>query len=108
LADLDGGWDAPRVGAERSRAVLPRCIEYAHRSAGPDVGIGVQRGEPAKVFDAKYSTPFPPRHYDVPPDGQRFLMLKDSAAGDSNATLASMVVEHWFEELKAKVPDGRR
>jgi len=71
-------------------------------------GSAFSAGEPAKVFDARYSTPFPPRHYDVPPDGQRFLMLKDSAAGDSNATLASMVVEHWFEELKAKVPDGRR
>ena len=45
LADLDGGRDAPRVGAERSRAVLPRCIEYAHRGAGPDVRIDVQRGQ---------------------------------------------------------------
>ena len=46
----------------------------------------------------------PPRHYDVSPDGQRFLMLKDSAAGDPNATPASMVVvEHWFEELKQRV-----
>ena len=56
------------------------------------------------MFDAKYATPFPPRQYDVSPDGQRFLMLKDSAA-DSNATPASMVVvEHWFEELKRLVP----
>ena len=36
-------------------------------------------------------------------DGQRFLMLKQ--AGDPNATPASMVVvEHWFEDLKARVP----
>ena len=32
-------------------------------------------------------------------------MLKDSAAGDPNATPASMVVvEHWFEELKQQAP----
>jgi hypothetical protein len=34
-------------------------------------------------------------------------MLKDSAAGDRNATPVSMVVvEHWFEELKQRV-DGQ-
>ena len=48
--------------------------------------------------------PNPSRHYDVSADGQRFLMIKDSAAGDPNATPASMVVvEHWFEELKQRV-----
>ncbi len=67
-------------------------------------GSTFSAGKPAKVFDAKYSTPFPPRSYDVSADGQRFLMLKDSAAGDPNATPASMVVvEHWFEELKQRV-----
>ena len=41
---------------------------------------------------------------DVSPDGKRFLMLKDSAAGDPNARPPSMVlVEHWFEELKQRV-----
>jgi len=61
-------------------------------------------GKPAKVFGAKYSTAYPPRPYDVSRDGQRFVMLKDSAASDPNATPASMVVvEHWFEELKQRV-----
>ena len=62
-------------------------------------------GQPAKVFDAKYATPFPPRSYDVSPDGQRFLMMKDSASGDSASTPASMVVVlNWHEELKQRVP----
>ena len=62
-----------------------------------------------KVFDAKYAEPYPPRSYDVSPDGQRFLMLKDSPASDQNVTPASMVVvEHWLEELNQRVPtDGR-
>ena len=42
-------------------------------------------GSPATVFDTKYVEPNPARHYDVSPDGQRFLMLKDSAAVDPNA-----------------------
>ena len=45
------------------------------------------------------------RSYDVSRDGQRFLMVKDAAAGGPSPTPASIVVvEHWFEELKAKVP----
>jgi eukaryotic-like serine/threonine-protein kinase len=62
-------------------------------------------GSPAKVFDGKYVESNPARHYDVSHDGRRFLMIKDSADGDPNATPASMVVvAHWFEELKRLVP----
>jgi serine/threonine-protein kinase len=61
-------------------------------------------GKPAKVFSARYSTPYPPRSYDVSADGERFLMLKDHAASDPGLTPASMVVvEHWFEELKERM-----
>jgi hypothetical protein len=67
-------------------------------------GSTFSHGTPAKVFDAKYAAPFPARNYDVSPDGQRFLMVKDSPADDQPATPASMVVvEHWFEELKQRL-----
>jgi eukaryotic-like serine/threonine-protein kinase len=62
-------------------------------------------GTPTKLFTTRYVEPNPARHYDVSPDGRRFLMIKNSAEGDPNATPASMVVvEHWFEELKRRVP----
>ena len=62
-------------------------------------------GNPAKVFDTRYSEPFPARHYDIAPDDQRFLWMKDSNTGDPNATPASMVVIlNWSEELKRLVP----
>jgi serine/threonine-protein kinase len=62
-------------------------------------------GNPGKVFDTAYVEPNPARHYDVSPDGQRFLMIKDGAARDPNATPANLVfVEHWVEELKSRVP----
>ena len=61
------------------------------------------------MFDTKYVEPNPARHYDVSPDGQRFLMIKNSADGDLNATPASMiVVEHWFEELQQRVPANEK
>src|SRR6185503_1583414 len=62
-------------------------------------------GHPAKMFDTAYVEPNPARHYDVSSDGQRFLMVKDRAASDPNATPANMVVvEQWLEELKTRVP----
>ena len=55
-------------------------------------------GSPANAIDTD-AQPNPARHYDVSRDGQRFLVLKESAA-DPNATPASMVVvEHWFGEV---------
>ena len=61
-------------------------------------------GNPAKLFDAgPYYFGNTSRTYDVSADGQQFLMIK--LAGTSNAAAASMVVvEHWTEELKARVP----
>ena len=62
------------------------------------------------MFDGRYVVALGQtgRSYDVSLDGQRFSMVKDAAAGDQNATSASIViVEHWFEELKRLVPGGR-
>jgi hypothetical protein len=61
------------------------------------------------VFDAKYVESNPSRHDDVSADGQRFLMIKDSAAGNPATTPASMVVVlNWFEELKMRLPTNRK
>ncbi|MEO7156686.1 MAG: protein kinase, partial [Vicinamibacterales bacterium] len=45
------------------------------------------------------------RSYDVSPDGQRFLMIKEGASGTAIASVPHfVVVEHWFEELKRLAP----
>ena len=65
-------------------------------------GPAFSMGRPARVFDTQYAQPNPARHYDVSADGQRFLVLKASAA-DPNVTPASMiVVEHWLEALSRR------
>jgi hypothetical protein len=91
-----------RLNREVALKVLPeRFALDSDRSSGSTFSSG----KPARVFEASYSTRFPPRSYDVSPDGRRFLMMKDGPAGDPNTTPASMVVvEHWFEELKQRVP----
>jgi len=61
-------------------------------------------GKPVRVLDTSFANPFPARWYDVSQDGQRFLMVKDNAAGTPNAPPSMVVVEHWLGELKARVP----
>ena len=62
-------------------------------------GPTFRAGTPAKVFDAGGYTRGYARDYDVSPDGQRFLMIKDGPKRDE-----LIVVERWFEELKPLSP----
>ena len=65
-------------------------------------------GTPAKLFNGPYFSDPRTRSYDVSPDGQRFLMIKDAATGGQASTPASIVVVvNWVEELKARVPNGK-
>ena len=60
-------------------------------------------GRPSVLFEGSYvvSTILQVyRYYDVSPDGQRFLMLKEAGAEDTQIN----VVLNWFEELKRLVP----
>jgi len=58
-------------------------------------------GTPTTLFKTRYAVPVTARAYDVSPDGQRFLMIKQ--AGTAQA-LTMVVVLNWLEELKAKLP----
>jgi hypothetical protein len=46
------------------------------------------------------------RMYDITPDGQRFLMIKNPIGGqlETAAPANLIVVQHWTEELKRLVP----
>jgi serine/threonine-protein kinase len=67
-------------------------------------GAAFVAGNPAKVFETRYSVPVSYRSFDISSDGKRFVMIKDFTTGDDKATPASLVVvEHWFEELKTRM-----
>jgi serine/threonine-protein kinase len=66
-------------------------------------GTSFSAGAPARVLDAKYSSVFPGRPYDVSADGQRFLMLKDKAT-----SAGLVVVLDWLDELNRRVPTRGR
>ena len=73
--------------------------------------VGVSRGarwsatSPSIVVKEGYSTNpvWWGRSYDVSPDGQRFLMIKEGVGG-ATPPASLVVVQHWVEELKRLVP----
>ena len=76
--------------------------------------VGVERGDawaataPTKLLNEGYfavpgGNPGPT--YDISPDGQRFLMIKQGGGSDQTAAPPTLVVvQHWGEELKRLVP----
>ena len=68
---------------------------------------GFAAGTPRMLFERPYEkAPIPISNYDVSPDGQRFLMVKP--IDQQQAVTQINVVLNWFEELKQKVPTGKK
>jgi Tol biopolymer transport system component len=66
---------------------------------------GFSVGKPRVLFEGRYVTtgfPLNGTAYDVAPDGQRFLMVKEIERTQSTAQIN--VVLNWHEELKRRVP----
>jgi hypothetical protein len=66
-------------------------------------------GTPKILFEGQYQTlpTISTPNYDVSPDGQRFLMLKPTEQEQATTTQINVVL-NWFEELKQKVPTGKK
>jgi serine/threonine-protein kinase len=65
-------------------------------------------GKPRMLFEGQYEpTPATTPNYDVSADGQRFLMLRPSESTVAAPTQINVVL-NWFEELKQKVPTGKK
>jgi len=58
------------------------------------------QGKPELLFEGRYGSLGARADYDVTPDGERFLMIKDSYQQVTQIN----VVLNWFEELKRLVP----
>jgi eukaryotic-like serine/threonine-protein kinase len=79
---------------------------------GALMAVGVPRGQsweattPTMVVREGYFTNLNwwGRSYDVSPDGQRFLMIKEGGADGTATPTSIIVVQHWVEELKRLVP----
>ena len=78
-------------------------------SVNVETAGGFTPGTPALVVEGQYFRSVN-RAYDISPDGQQFLMLKERAAPGSDADdpFAGLtqihVVQNWFQELLERVP----
>jgi serine/threonine protein kinase/Tol biopolymer transport system component len=63
--------------------------------------------KPRLILEGRYMarTGGSPANYDVSPDGQRFVMIKSS---DETPATQINIVQNWFDELKQKVPTGKK
>ncbi len=101
----DGKWQISRDGGtEPVWAPQGQELFYRNGSALEEVSIKTEptftQGSPEVLFTGNYQGTSGNRQYDVAPDGQRFLMIKQEQTGITQIN----VVLNWFEELKRLVP----
>jgi serine/threonine-protein kinase len=108
-----GKWQISAEGGNEP-AWNPNGRELFYRSGDKMMAVEIATqpaftaGKPRILFEGRYEpSPVPGTNYDVSPDGQRFLMLKPSESVEAAPTQI-VVVQNWFEELKQKVPTGKK
>src|SRR5262245_24961965 len=109
-----GHWQVSTNGGTRP-LWAPSGQELVYVSlTGAIMRVGVERAPtwsatpPTQLVKEGYATisaSLSGRSYEIAPDGQRFLMIKEGGGADQTAAPASLVVvQHWLEELKRLVP----
>jgi hypothetical protein len=63
-------------------------------------------GKPEALFDFTpyFNAGSTGRMFDISPDGKRFLTAKPVGSGPAAARPSIVVVSHWFDEVKARMP----
>ena len=109
----DGFWQVSRDGgqdpvwARSGRELFFRGLAGEMRVVSVEMDPSFTFGNPEVLFQAPYrlGAAGRARPWDVAPDGDRFLMIKDASSGDGAAAEPHIVVvQHWIEELKERVP----
>ena len=106
-----GGGRSQPVGGQGRCGRRTETSSSISLSGGELIAVPVQTrptfsaGRPVLVLKRQYSVGGSSGpSYDIAPDGQRFLMIK---ADDSAQPPKLVLVQNWFEELKARVPTGQ-
>jgi serine/threonine-protein kinase len=82
-------------------------VTAASRMAAVSIpaGFNFTYGKPQPLFDATaYYLNVATRPFDISADGKRFLMLKDASNGNTAVRPSIVVVSHWFDEIRSKMP----
>ena len=78
---------------------LKSCIMAVKVTTNP----AFTKGNPVPL-PVETSVPYAYRHWDVTPDGQRFLILQSVEEEEAESITQINIVLNWFEELKRLVP----
>jgi serine/threonine-protein kinase len=107
----DGQWPVSNAGGGQARWARSGRELFYRAPDGALMAVPVNSegttwsaGIPTKLFEGRYHVgDF--ASYDVSPDGQRFVMLKEGGATDQAVRLATIIVVlNWREELKRLAP----
>ncbi len=100
-----GGGLQPLWGPD-GRELIYRGLNGSVMAVAVETDPSFRPGNPEPLFTENYVIGFG-HTYDISPDGQRFLMLKESGQADGANARELVVILNWFTELQARVPTGR-
>jgi Tol biopolymer transport system component len=66
-------------------------------------GTVFKAGAPHKLFEGNFFGTIPERSYDVMPDGEHFVILRQEESADESVSKLNVVL-NWAEELKKRAP----
>jgi serine/threonine-protein kinase len=106
----DGQWQVSTAGgvhalwSRSGRELFYRALDGTVLSVPVNAQTATwSAGMPVVLFKGNYLGANVSRQYDVTPDGQRFVMLKESGErADTQRVI--VVVQNWFEELRRLAP----
>jgi hypothetical protein len=100
-----GGGRTP-LWARTGRELFYRSADGAVMVVQVESGPVWRSSSPAQVLPARYydGAGLTGRTFDLSPDGQRFLMIKEGGGDQTTTPQQIIVVQNWREELKRLVP----
>ena len=102
-----GGGHEP-LWARSGKELFYRSPSGGVMTVAVDARADFAQGSPGEVIKGgTYLSGFTSRMYDISPDGQRFLMVKEDPAPSEAASARMIVVQNWFAELNRRAPIRR-
>ncbi|HET7294700.1 MAG TPA: protein kinase, partial [Vicinamibacteria bacterium] len=102
----DGGFDArwSRTGRE----IFYKAGDRAEKMMAVDIETSpeLRVGKPRLLFETRQELGLGGTDFDITPDGQRFIFIKAGPRESQQAHLE--LVLNWFDELRRRVPAGKR
>jgi serine/threonine-protein kinase len=110
----DGQWQVSTAGgvqplwARSGRELFYIAPDGSLMTVSVEPGVTWSAGRPMRLLEGRYftaaGTANVTRHYDISPNGQRLLMIKESSPAATAAPPNLIVVQHFDEELRRLVP----